>query len=286
MNAPSQLVKALVAAKKEFKAVKRDKENTFFKSKYADLEAVNEATDAALAAHGLAIMQYMECGDPAATTHRRYAVVELPEKDGTILPSFELVEATGPVWYLVTELAHESGETRTSRYPVNLGGPQDMGSAITYARRYAKMAMLDIAAEDDDGNAAAGRKATPQAAPASKPLTEGQRAQQPAGPLTVTNITGKSGKSSQGKEYTVYTIELSDGRKVKTFDGGIVDKASAAMEHKFPIAVEVKKTQYGLDLKAIGMVGEAPAPKQETMFEGGKADPNEPPPPSDDDLPF
>jgi hypothetical protein len=32
--------------------------------------------------------------------------------------------------------------------------PQGMGSAVTYARRYAYMAIIGMAAEDDDGNAA------------------------------------------------------------------------------------------------------------------------------------
>ena len=42
--------------------------------------------------------------------------------------------------------------------------PQGMGSAVTYARRYSYMAIIGLAAEDDDGNAASrqGAKA-PQA---------------------------------------------------------------------------------------------------------------------------
>jgi hypothetical protein len=38
--------------------------------------------------------------------------------------------------------------------------PQAMGSALTYARRYALTAMVGIAQVDDDGNAASGRPST------------------------------------------------------------------------------------------------------------------------------
>jgi hypothetical protein len=57
---------------------------------------------------------------------------------------------------LVTRLIHESGEWLGSRYPVHpvKADPQGEGSALTYARRYALMALVGIAPEDDDGNAA------------------------------------------------------------------------------------------------------------------------------------
>lgn len=56
-----------------------------------------------------------------------------------------------------TLLLHSSGQWLLSTMPLLVGerpGPQDFGSALTYARRYATMALLGIAAEDDDGEAA------------------------------------------------------------------------------------------------------------------------------------
>lgn len=54
-------------------------------------------------------------------------------------------------------LRHASGESDTGYYPLNASGtPQQIGSAITYARRYALSAVTGIVPdEDDDGQAAA-----------------------------------------------------------------------------------------------------------------------------------
>ncbi|MGW5556896.1 ERF family protein [Micromonospora sp. NPDC003944] len=60
------------------------------------------------------------------------------------------------------ELLHvPSGEKMGGRYPLKLSeNPQQMGSAISYARRYVLLALTGVAAEDedDDGQAASGRR--------------------------------------------------------------------------------------------------------------------------------
>ena len=61
--------------------------------------------------------------------------------------------------WLVTTLLHTSGQWMRSELLVT---PKDetsqaMGSALTYARRYALCAMVGVAQVDDDGNAASGR---------------------------------------------------------------------------------------------------------------------------------
>ena len=52
-----------------------------------------------------------------------------------------------------TILSHSSGEYLEDTFAVRLqkNDPQSIGSAITYFRRYALMAVLGIAPEDDDG---------------------------------------------------------------------------------------------------------------------------------------
>lgn len=57
---------------------------------------------------------------------------------------------------LVYALRHSSGESDEGRYPLPANGtPQQVGSAITYARRYALCAVAGIAPdEDDDGRTA------------------------------------------------------------------------------------------------------------------------------------
>ena len=58
---------------------------------------------------------------------------------------------------LVTKLTHaESGQWQSSLavVPLPKADPQGMGSAMTYARRYALTAMLGMVTEDDDGEGA------------------------------------------------------------------------------------------------------------------------------------
>ena len=65
---------------------------------------------------------------------------------------------------LVTKLTHaESGQWESSLAVVQLpkADPQGMGSAMTYARRYALTAMLGMVTEDDDGEGAKNGKKSP-----------------------------------------------------------------------------------------------------------------------------
>ena len=119
-----QIAAAVVAAQAEMPLVLKTAENPFFKSKYADLAGCIETARPVLAKHGLGIVQSADCDG-------ELAVVE-------------------------TLLLHVSGEwfkSRTALKPVK-PDPQGMGSAITYARRYAYASIIGMAADDDDGNAA------------------------------------------------------------------------------------------------------------------------------------
>lgn len=61
----------------------------------------------------------------------------------------------GGRFVLAYELLHVSGDSRSGAYPLPASGsPQQIGSAITYSRRYALCAVTGVAAdEDDDGQA-------------------------------------------------------------------------------------------------------------------------------------
>ena len=65
-------------------------------------------------------------------------------------------------WRLVLTLRHESGEYDETSMPINLEqAPQQVGSQLTYLKRYQAAAYFGIAADDDDdGNAAHGNEAT------------------------------------------------------------------------------------------------------------------------------
>lgn len=108
---------------------------------YADLADVIEATRKPLADNGLSCCQ--------------------------------IISYDGQALLLTTQLQHASGEWLRSTYPLPLHQrPQDQGSAITYARRYALCALLGIAAEDDDDGAAAqAAKPAPARAKAAAPVT-------------------------------------------------------------------------------------------------------------------
>jgi len=117
---------AFLAAQKEMGNAKKDSSNPFFKSKYADLNAVREAVIPALNQHGISVIQ------PHVINEGRN--------------------------YVETILLHESGEFISGLTEIvfaDKGNAQAQGSGITYARRYGLQSICNIGAEDDDGNEAA-----------------------------------------------------------------------------------------------------------------------------------
>jgi hypothetical protein len=108
----------------------KDAKNPHFKSTYATLASVIDAAREALKANDLFVVQ-----SPGAIV------------DGAI--------------QMRTRILHKSGEWIETLCEVPLGkrDPQGVGSAQTYARRYALSAALNIPAVDDDGEAATERNA-------------------------------------------------------------------------------------------------------------------------------
>lgn len=139
-----QIVPALIKAKASFKAAVKDASNPHFKSKYVSLDGVIDAIDGALLENGIFQTQ------PTA----------MPEGGKTVLH---------------TRLLHISGQWLGGEYPIHpiKNDPQAEGSALTYARRYALMALAGIAPEDDDGNAASKASGKPQARQVAGTPTEG-----------------------------------------------------------------------------------------------------------------
>lgn len=122
----SKLAHALSQAQAEFLPVLKDKtaKAGSYEYDYADLADLIEAVKGPLAKNGL-----------AHSAHTMF-------RDGSFL--------------LIMELLHVSGETKQAEWPLPVGKPQDMGSAMTYGRRYTLQAVLGIAAEADDDGAAGG----------------------------------------------------------------------------------------------------------------------------------
>jgi hypothetical protein len=131
-DAINELAAAMAKAQAVMTGAKKDAANPFFKSHYADLASVREACMPALTAHGLSVIQF---------------------------PRLVSAEQGGMVVEVETILAHSSGQfiADTLSVPVTKADAQGVGSAITYARRYALGAVAGVAAEDDDGEGAVGR---------------------------------------------------------------------------------------------------------------------------------
>lgn len=119
-----EIAKALHAAQGEMSGAKKGAANPFFKSKYADLNSVVDAIREPFCNHGLSYSQFPIYEDGSAG--------------------------------VTTILMHASGEWMRDSLtlPVVKKDPQAVGSAITYARRYALQSIAGIPSEDDDGNAA------------------------------------------------------------------------------------------------------------------------------------
>lgn len=117
---PSNIYFKLHLAKQEIGKVTKGKDNPFFKSKYADLNAILEATEPILLKYNLLLLQ--------------------PVKSGLVCT--QIIDI-------------ESGEMITSEIALpNILDPQKLIASITYFRRGTLQTLLSLQAIDDDGNEA------------------------------------------------------------------------------------------------------------------------------------
>ena len=141
----NELAAALAKAQGAMQNAKFDKINPHFRSKYASLAAVIDAIRKPLADNGLSYTQTTEI------------------REGGFV--------------LVTTLRHSSGQWVASEYPLPLAKgakddgikPQELGSALSYARRYSLSALACISSEEDDD--AEGAEKDGQTMSAPKKLT-------------------------------------------------------------------------------------------------------------------
>ena len=146
--------KALAKVQKAVLKATKDGKNPAFNSKYATLAEVLETVRDPLADNGFALIQD---------------------------PDTDMANSTVGV---VTRLIHESGvELKSARLSAPLKkeftrdkielppSVQQIGSLVTYLRRYSLCAFLSVAVEDDDGNAVSeiGKGAAPSVPPSNPP---------------------------------------------------------------------------------------------------------------------
>lgn len=146
-NSIAALAAALAKAQRQIQSAKKDSVNPHFRSRYADLASCWDACREQLTSNGIAVVQP--------------------------------IHNEGPYAFLKTILVHESGEWIASgSYPLKpiKDDPQGLGSAITYARRYSLCAMVGVAPDDDDGEAATGRTVQQSKTPAYQAPAQPQQA--------------------------------------------------------------------------------------------------------------
>lgn len=118
----TSVMTALLKFQGQVNKIKKDSKNPHFKSNYASLSKILEETNPVLTDCGLVLTQHFD------------------------------------VDVLTTMLCHaETGEFMQSDYPINVkdaSNPQQLGSALSYARRYGIQSILNLNASDDDGAAA------------------------------------------------------------------------------------------------------------------------------------
>jgi len=127
-----KIATALLKAQTEMSNPKKGATNPFFKSKYADLNAIREAVIPILNANEIVVLQ---------------PIVHLDNKN-----------------FVQTILLHSSGEKLESLTEIIYNKQNDaqaQGSGISYARRYSLQSFVCVGADDDDGQKAVQSK--PQA---------------------------------------------------------------------------------------------------------------------------
>jgi hypothetical protein len=162
---------ALLNAQKEMDNATKGAKNPFFKSSYADLNAIREAVIPPLNKNGISVWQPMV------------------HKDGKS--------------FIRTVFLHESGEfisSDTEIVTAKVNDPQAHGSGISYARRYGLQALASVGAEDDDGEKAMGRSASKAA----------QYAQTPADLPPAAKVTKSSFRKPSAKTAVVEELPDSD----------------------------------------------------------------------------
>lgn len=172
-----ELLSALVKAQLEMPIPEKDKTNNNFKYKYASLDSI-----------------YKACREPLA-------------KNGLILTHTIMRDEQNNLT-LLTKLQHTSGQKIFNEFPIFLEKvtSQGMGSARTYACRYAIASLLALPSdEDDDGEIAESYKINSyqkKAAPEQSSYTEFQNLK--------LMLEAEGLNTSRLSEWVSYTAKLTD----------------------------------------------------------------------------
>jgi hypothetical protein len=180
----NELATSLAKAQSEFEIAGKASANPFFKSKYADLTAVVNASRPALVKNGLSVIQ---------------SVMNLSDGNS----------------YLVTLLMHSSGQwikSKAKHSPVK-NDVQSLSSYNTYLKRMCYSSLVGVLTgdeDDDDGNAASGSN--------GNGYRSSQNEIQKINPTQLAIITKKIG------DYTDIAVRMKNGYSVSNISDLPADK--------------------------------------------------------------
>ena len=135
--------KRFARAKAQMGVLVKDSTNPFFRSTYASLGACLNLIEPALSAEGISLVE-----------------------SSVVRPDDKLVQVAELIDLETETMMCSASLPLVAKDPNN---PQELGSAISYARRYLIMTICSLHAEDDDGNAATQRTPPKQEPPKQEP---------------------------------------------------------------------------------------------------------------------
>lgn len=234
----SNLCAALALAQSEIVNPAKDTLNPFFRSRYSSLAACWDACRGPLSKNGLSVAQF---------------------------PLADVNKIT-----VITMLMHKTGEWMRSALTMTVpdATPQSIGSAITYAKRYAICSIVGLAPEDsdDDGAAASGTVAPKEKSKAQErpgfstgiPVAQHEAEQaakaKQAIPqvdhgdfedLVTSAVIVKEGKDQKGDPWVLYHVSTKSHGRFSTFDSTVFEEARLAATMGVAVMIRTEVTTKG-----------------------------------------
>jgi ERF superfamily len=203
-DSQNTLAAALLKAQAAMPPLVTDSSNPHFRSTYLSLHGLQQAVLPVLNAHGLL-----------------WIAMPLENELGKPVLQYTLLHA-------------ETGESLEGQMPLLLGNQetsQSFGSAITYARRYALSAVLGLAADDDDGNAASDKKSV--APKVTKVSTSGGDAPATVAQRRLINARAQDAKLSPVQLANAITLAMG-GKPVDYADESLAEGKLGLMLERLP----------------------------------------------------
>jgi len=229
----NELATALAIAQGAIAGAVKGSKNPHFGNRYADLAAIWDACRIPLSVNGLAVVQFPRL----AHLGEDQWIVELE-----------------------TVLLHASGQWMADTLAVPLAklDAQAIGSALTYARRYALGAVAGVAPDEDDGEGAVGRGESPMAQ-----LRATAKALAPAPPVgDVVTVRGKVlGITSRAAgSGTRWIVTLANAKTYGTLVKALAEVAEAAQAAGAEVEIRHKITKFGNDIVTLRDLSEPEPP--------------------------